>query len=218
MKNGSFFIVAAFLLLTTNAAEFRNENGNNNKNSSDVIDSKNLFFKTNYAKPLPDAVYADRFYSSDTTPDIVQLVKDAVELVREKGEAAFEDFRVPGSRWQKGETYIFVLDPEGEMLVHADAAMEGRNQLGLKDINGKPIVRGLIQAVTISPQKQNGWYHYQWPVPGGLLPRWKSSYVQLVKAPSGKTYVVGSGMYNDRMEKEFVVDMVKDAVGQIEKK
>ena len=217
MKNGSFFIVAAFLLLTTNAAEFRNENGNNNKNSSDVIDSKNLFFKTNYAKPLPDAVYADRFYSSDTTPDIVQLVKDAVELVREKGEAAFEDFRVPGSRWQKGETYIFVLDPEGEMLVHADAAMEGRNQLGLKDINGKPIVRGLIQAVTISPQKQNGWYHYQWPVPGGLLPRWKSSYVQLVKAPSGKNYVVGSGMYNDRMEKEFVVDMVKDAVGQIEK-
>ena len=89
MKNGSFFIVAAFLLLTTNAAEFGNENSNNNKNSSDVIDSKNLFFKTNYAKPLPDAVYADRFFSSDTPPDIVHLVKDAVELVRKKRRSSF---------------------------------------------------------------------------------------------------------------------------------
>ena len=156
-------------------------------------------------------------YQFKETRELVQLVNEAADLINTLGEAAFEDFRVPGSRWQKGETYIFVLDPEGEMLVHADAAMEGRNLMGLKDINGKPIVRGLIQAVTISPQKQNGWYHYQWPVPGGLLPRWKSSYVQLVKAPSGKNYVVGSGMYNDRMEKEFVVDLVVSAVTQLEK-
>jgi len=50
-----------------------------------------------------------------------------------------------------------------------------------------------------------GWYHYQWPVPGGLLPRWKSSYVRRVEAPSGRTYVVGSGVYNDRMERAFIV-------------
>jgi signal transduction histidine kinase len=53
-------------------------------------------------------------------------------------------------------------------------------------------------------------------VPGGLLPRWKSSYVQLVKAPSGKSYIVGSGMYNDRMEREFVVDLVTKAVAEVE--
>jgi signal transduction histidine kinase len=41
--------------------------------------------------------------------------------------------------------------------------------------------------------------------------------VRLVAAPSGTRYVVGSGMYNDRMERSFVVDAVKDAVGQIEK-
>jgi signal transduction histidine kinase len=66
-------------------------------------------------------------------------------------------------------------------------------------------------------KKPEGWYHYQWPVPGGLLPRWKSSYVQLVEAPSGHRYVVGSGVYNDRMERAFVVDMVTDAVGLIER-
>ena len=30
-------------------------------------------------------------------------------------------------------------DPAGNMLVHADSTMEGKNQLDLKDVNGKPI-------------------------------------------------------------------------------
>jgi signal transduction histidine kinase len=88
--------------------------------------------------------------------------------------------------------------------------------MDLKDVNGRPIIRGLLQAATATPAKPEGWDHYEWPVPGGILPRWKSSYVRVVTAPSGKRLVVGSGMYNDRMEKAFVVDMVKNAVGQIE--
>lgn len=151
----------------------------------------------------------------NTTPELISLVTEAAELVRTKGEAAFTDFRIPGSRWRQAETYIFVLDPEGNMLVHADPAMEGKNQMDLKDINGKPIIRGLLAAATTFPDKPDGWYHYEWNVPGGLLPRWKSSYVRLVKAPSGKSYIVGSGIYNDRMEKVFVEDMVKEAVAQI---
>jgi signal transduction histidine kinase len=159
----------------------------------------------------------DQPYEHKETRELVALVNDAAELVHTKGEAAFSDFRTSGSRWQQGETYIFVLDPQGNMLVHPDPALEGKNVLGLKDINGKPIIRGLIDAATTLPGKPEGWYHYEWPIPGGLLARWKSTYVQFVTAPSGKSYIVGSGMYNDRMEKTFVVDVVKDAVGRIEK-
>src|SRR5690606_33677594 len=89
-------------------------------------------------------------------------------------------------------------------------------QLDLKDVDGRPIIRGLIDAATAVPGKPQGWYHYEWPVPGGLLPRWKSSYVRLVSAPDGADFVVGSGMYDDRMERAFVVDLVKTAVGRIE--
>jgi signal transduction histidine kinase len=156
-------------------------------------------------------------YQDKETRELVALVKDAAELVRTKGEAAFSDLRTSDSRWRQGETYIFVLDTEGNMLIHPDPAMEGKNELELKDINGKPIIRGLIAAATTLPSKPEGWYHYQWPVPGGLLPRWKSSYTRSVIAPSGKSYLVSSGMYNDRMERPFVVDTVKHAVGQIEK-
>lgn len=156
-------------------------------------------------------------YQYPETRALVQLVNDAADLLRTKGQAAFAGFRAPGSRWRQAETYIFVLDPQGTMLVHPDQAMEGKNQRELKDVNGKPIIRGLISTVTTVASKSDGWYHYQWPVPGGLLPRWKSSYVRMVTLPSGARYIVGSGMYNDRMERSFVVDLVKDAVGQLEK-
>ena len=157
------------------------------------------------------------FIEKDSTNFIKSLVNDAAKMLRTKGEVAFEEFRKPKSRWRKGETYIFVLDKEGNMLVHANPEMENKNQLDLLDVNGKPIIRGLLAAATALPEKQEGWFHYQWPVPDGLLPRWKSSYVQLVQSPDGKEYIIGSGMYNDRMEKEFVSHMVDDAAGQIEK-
>ena len=191
MKNWFFFLIPVLWLFAVQAVHSGNMYGN--------------------------AMQPDQYYQQDTTRKLVALVTDAAEQVRVKGETVFNEFRLPDSRWRTDETYIFVLDPEGNMLVHADPEMEGKNQIDLKDINGKPIVRGLIAAAMTFPDKQEGWYHYQWPVPGGLLPRWKSSYVRLVNAPSGHRYIVGSGMYNDRMEREFVVDMVQDAVGQIEK-
>lgn len=156
-------------------------------------------------------------YEHKETRDLVALVNEAASMIQAKGEQAFAEFRVPGSRWRQQDTYVFVLDPRGEMLVHADSTMEGKNQLELQDVNGKKIVRGLLAAAMASPGKSDGWYHYEWPVPGSMLARWKSSYVRRVAAPSGKTYVVGSGMYNDRMERAFVVDMVQDAASQIEK-
>jgi hypothetical protein len=143
-------------------------------------------------------------------------VDDAAKVLESTGEAAFRDFSVTGSRWRHAETYIFVLDLDGRMLVHPDQALQGGNALQLTDVNGRPIIRGLLAAATASSGKTDGWYHYQWPVPGEILPRWKSSYVRLVVAPSGQRYVVGSGMYTERMEPAFVVDMVTDAVGQIE--
>jgi len=160
---------------------------------------------------------SDQLYQHEETRELVHLVDDAADLVLSKGEAAFEDFSAAGSRWRQDEAYVFVLDSEGNMLLHPDPALEGKNELDLKDINGKPIIRGLVDAAMALPDKLEGWYHYQWPVPGGVLPRWKSSYVRRVTAPSGSNYVVGSGMYNDRMERVFVEHAVKDAVGQIEK-
>jgi signal transduction histidine kinase len=157
----------------------------------------------------------ERFECPETR-ELVALVEAAAAEVRTRGEEAFADFRTPGSRWRQGESYVFVMDPEGDMRVHPDPKLEGENALELRDVNGKPIVQGLIRAATSAPAKPHGWYHYQWPVPGGLLPRWKTSFVRRVAAPSGRHHIVGCGMYNDRMERAFVTDLVKNAVAEIE--
>ena len=74
-------------------------------------------------------------YQYKETRELVQLVKDAADLLQAKGQAAFAEFRVPGSRWRQGETYIFVLDLQRNMLVHPDPALEGKKDLDVKDIN-----------------------------------------------------------------------------------
>ena len=155
-------------------------------------------------------------YEHEETRSLVTLVNDAAALIHTKGEAAFADFRTPGSLWRQAETYVFVLDTSGNMLVHPDPALEGSRQVGLKDVAGKPIIAGLLAAAT-APGKSDGWYHYQWPVPGRLLPRWKSTYVRLAITRSGNRYVIGSGIYNDRMERAFVIDAVQTAVAEIER-
>lgn len=169
------------------------------------------------AQPAEKPTAAPNDYQYADTRQLVRLVDDAATLLNTKGTAAFMDFRVPGSVWRQDEQYIFVLDRHGTMLVHPDKDLEGKNQFGLKDISGKPIVQQLIECVTTSPAKAAGWYHYQWPVPGEILPRWKSTYVRLVPTAAGESYIVGCGIYNDRMERSFVVDTVKDAVANIEK-
>ena len=161
---------------------------------------------------------AANVYEYPESRSVVRVVDAAADLIRQRGEAAFAELGQDDSRWREGEAYVFVLDPEGNMLVHPDAALRGKNQWDLQDINGKPIIRGLIEAATALPDRPEGWYHYQWPVPGGLLPRWKSSYVRRVETPSGKTYVVGSGVYNDRMERAFVVDAVVRAASEMERR
>lgn len=170
-----------------------------------------------FASGGPQTATMEEPYEHEETRELVGLVEDAAELVRTQGEAVFSAFRAPASRWRSAETYIFVLDPDGNMLLHPEPELEGSNVLDLKDMNGRPIIRGLIDAATALPERPEGWYHYQWPVPGGLLPRWKSSFVKLVAGPSGKKYIVGSGMYNDRMERAFVQDAVTRAVAEIEK-
>ncbi len=148
---------------------------------------------------------------------VFQRVEEAAKKLSLEGEEAFADFRITGSQWRQGEGYVFVLDLEGNMRVHPDPILEGSNQLELCDVNGKRIIQGLIGVTLASNEKREGWYHYLWPVPGSLLPRWKSSYVKRVETPSGKSYVVGAGIYDDSMERAFVVDWVGDAVRAIER-
>ena len=56
---------------------------------------------------------------------------------------------------------------------------------------------------------------YLWEEQTQLSPQWKSAYVRKAVAPDGKVYLVGSGVYNIKIEKPFIVERVKMAADLI---
>jgi len=155
-------------------------------------------------------------YAFLETKNLVELVEAAADAVRQQGEAVFADFRQEGSPWYKGDHYVFVWDMLGNRYVYPpDIKHEQGNMLNLKDVGGKPIGRMIVDAA--KNEKGKGWVHYQWNRPHELEPQWKSTYIVRAIAPSGKMYLVGSGIYQGRMEKAFIVEEVEAAADLLQK-
>jgi Cache domain len=151
-------------------------------------------------------------YAYKRTRRIVSLVEEAAALIEKQGEEAFPFFRKKGSKWFQGDMYLFIYDLKGKNVVHpVQPEFEGQDLIDLQDINGKPVIRLIIDKVT-KHDRPSGWVHYMWIRPEEIFPMWKSSYVLKTRAPSGKEYVLGSGVYNMKIEKQFIIEMVDDAV------
>ena len=129
---------------------------------------------------------------------IASKVHEAAELIEQRGEKVFPDFRKKDSKWFRGDFYIFVWKTGGKRLVYPpDLNLEGQDVSNLTDINGKPIGRLFIG--TAFSKTGEGWVSYEWPKPGETQPSTKFSFTK--RAVYGKeTYLVGSGFYvNDYM-------------------
>ena len=78
----------------------------------------------------------------------------------------------------------------GNCVAHgARPALIGKNLMGLKDQDGKYLVRELIE---IANGQGSGWINYKWPNPLTNKIEDKSSYVEKMG-----DYVVGVGIYKD---------------------
>jgi len=152
-------------------------------------------------------------YKYQETRNLVGLVNDAAAQVSLKGDGAFKELMTNGSRWRTGDTYIFVIDLKGNVYVHEDPSLVGKNLIDLKDKNGKPFIQWFVRKA--SGAGQSGWTHYVWARPGKAEASWKTTYVKLAKTASGTAYVVGSGLYDMKMERTFAVEAVNDATALI---
>jgi len=143
-----------------------------------------LFFFTAFA--------ASEEPQSPQEKQIKAMVDKAAALVGKKGKDAFPEFKKKGGEWFKGDAYIFVGDMKGNLIVNAAfPELEGKNELELKDVTGKPIVKSFINLLKT---KDSGWVDYMWPKPGQSKPSKKSSYVKRVKLGNEMIYV-GAGFY-----------------------
>ncbi len=130
---------------------------------------------------------------SEQAKQIKALVDKAAVLIESKGKDAFPEFRKKNSEWYKGETYIFVDDMNGTVLVlPPEPELEGKNLTDMKDANGKLWMREFIET---AKNKGSGWVDYMWSKPGKDKPSKKISYIKRAKMPDGKMVFVGGGIY-----------------------
>ena len=123
-----------------------------------------LVFPLFVSSQSTDVVYPE-------TKQVITIVKEASQEVERKGEAAFVEFRKKGSRWLHDDTYVFVIDTQGKVILNPTRPeLEGKNQLNLKDAVGKPFIKWFVKEVTDYPGKTEGWSHYVWFKPGQEIP------------------------------------------------
>jgi cytochrome c len=130
---------------------------------------------------------------SEQAKQIETLVDKAAALIESIGKDAFAEFKKKDSEWYKGETYIFVNDMNGTVLMHpTDPELEGKNLSDMKDANGKLWMQAFIET---AKTKGSGWVDYMWPKPGEDKPSNKMSYIKKAKMPDGEMVMVGAGIY-----------------------
>jgi signal transduction histidine kinase len=83
--------------------------------------------------------------------------------------------------------------------------------LDLRDLNGKPIIQSIVDIGKKPGNDASGWVFYLWENQIQLTPMWKSTYVRKLVAPNGKTYVIGSGLYDIKVERIFIEERVNRA-------
>jgi len=120
-------------------------------------------------------------------------VDAAATLLQQRGvEAAFNELKQPGSRYDYLGTFVFVLDDKGRSLVDPSyPTLQGRDMARFRDAVGRPIVQELLAKLQNSDA---AWVQFLWPKPGERLPSRKLIYARKVNV-EGQTLVVGSDFF-----------------------
>lgn len=123
------------------------------------------------------------------------VVNEASALIADKGQAAFEELRKPNSIFRFKDTYVFVMDKNGKVLVNpAKPDWENKNIFELepnspqKDENTEMFEKALtgeawVMGRSVSPLKNMSQNEYK-----------KLYFVKKVSFKN-ETYIVGSGIY-----------------------
>ena len=126
-----------------------------------------------------------------TAAEAEALVDKALALIKAQGaDKAYEEI-TNGKTFKDRDLYVFVYDLNGKCLAHgANAKLVGKDLIGLKDPDGKPLVKMLID---VAKDKGHGWtdaVKFRNPVTDKIQTR--VNYIERVGE-----YAVGSGFFKD---------------------
>ncbi len=145
------------------------------------------------------------------------VVETAYEMVRYYYNSSQEGKRTEQEAQQRakdliktlrydGTEYFWINDLQGMMLSHPFFEMEGKDQSGLTDVNGKKIIVAIIEK---AKAQKSGYVDYVWKKPGSEASAPKVAYVKLFE-PWG--WVIGSGVYTYDVDTLFWDKAIKLAL------
>jgi len=140
---------------------------------------------------LTTAVHAE---SATTRDEVVAQCKAAAEMVLADKAAAIAEISNPNGRFVWKDTYVFLMDFEGNMLAHPmiPQLMEKGSLLDVTDKNKEKPKLIFVEFVKIAKENGEGWLWYMWPKPNSRTPVKKFTYIRRV----GFTDMfVGAGIY-----------------------
>lgn len=141
-------------------------------------------------------IVAAGLYDLATEPLWIELlVREAVDLIKTAGDAAFPIISSRSSQFMYRDTYVFVLNEQGiELAAGAFPELIGKNLLTLPGFPRKQLIR---DEIAFAKRYGAGWMTGAWPRPGESEPRPERIYLQSFRK-EGTLLIVGSGIYEPR--------------------
>ena len=130
-----------------------------------------------------------------TRSEVIAKCKDAAAMVLEDKEAAIAEIGNPEGRFVWKDTYVFLMDFDGNMLAHPmiPQLTEKGSLLSVTDKNKDKPKLIFVEFVDIAKRNGEGWLWYMWPKPNSREPVDKFTYIRRV----GFTDMfVGAGLYH----------------------
>jgi len=147
-----------------------------------------------------------RYYDSQNANKIKKDVQNIVNAAVDVANSLYEGYHYTQSRpyieamivhalenihFEGDIGYLFILDMQGNVKLHRDRSRVGKNNLNVRDSNGKEIVREFIR---IARESGEGFVDYYWylPNPRDKIMHYKISFVKRLKELD---WFIGAGEY-----------------------
>jgi hypothetical protein len=112
---------------------------------------------------------------------------------------------------------LWIVDPVGRQIFSAktgEAAGALRSQLGL---DPDRLLRVSLDWIALAGERKQGWLHCQADGPGGMVPRWKTFFVQVVTPEEGGTWLLAGEVITPRVDRRWLIDLADVAVDLVER-
>ncbi len=223
LKSSSFILLVLiifFIFITNVLLFFVNMN-----NHLSLIESSYMKNKKNILKSQINQVVSTIYYRKELQDKIAKdIIKSRVNQAYEimmnicnesKGEISDREIKEKIKKYLRDirfeyNGYYFITSVSGiEILFPDRPELEGKNLIKMKDIDGKYVIKDMINIVT---EKGSGFYSYKWTKPGKKQNNYKKiSYVQLFEPYD---WIIGTGVYFKDIEENLKQELLNE-IGDI---